>query len=259
LLANDSLADLFPSFCGVNLTLSDNSSPAGMVKGNETPGTANCELLLDNDEMVTLPPPARNPSVSVSVVPTLTLPKLSVPGIIAKCGLLALVPVPVSGTRRAAPEIDKLPSVKPSPSGLNAAFNLTLSPAARVRGNLAPLTENALPVICTLFRVTRSGRVFISTTGNVELSPTPTLPNDKLAGLAITSPITPVPAVSNVTVRSEASLITVICPLSQPFAVGAKITDTLSLAPAGRIFGSFNFESSNLRLLESMPEILTLS
>jgi hypothetical protein len=36
-LANDSVADFFPESCGLNVTLSSNSCPLGIVNGNDFP------------------------------------------------------------------------------------------------------------------------------------------------------------------------------------------------------------------------------
>ena len=65
-LANESVAEGFPLACGVKATLRDTSFPAGTVNGKVVSRTANCELLLETEEMVTLPPVALTlPSASL--------------------------------------------------------------------------------------------------------------------------------------------------------------------------------------------------
>jgi hypothetical protein len=125
LLLKESAADVFPFFCGVNVTLSETPLPAGIVFGKTAPGRANCELLLDAEEIVTLPPTALKVAVCVAVVPTITLPKLSVAGATVNC-TLALSPVPASGTFSDGPEKYELPPVRPVACGLKVAFNCTL-------------------------------------------------------------------------------------------------------------------------------------
>ena len=57
-------------------TLRDTSFPAGTVKGNGVSRTANCELLPETEEMVTLPPLALSSTVCFAVVPTATFAKV---------------------------------------------------------------------------------------------------------------------------------------------------------------------------------------
>ena len=72
-LVNEREPDVVPLFCGVKATLNDMLLPEGIVKGNEAPVNTNWELLVESEEMVTLPPVALTVIGKVSVVPTGTL------------------------------------------------------------------------------------------------------------------------------------------------------------------------------------------
>jgi len=72
-LANDKDPDTVPLLCGVKATLNDMLLPDAIVKGNEAPLKTNWELVLESEEMVTLPPAALRVIGKVSVVPTGTL------------------------------------------------------------------------------------------------------------------------------------------------------------------------------------------
>src|ERR1700727_1878732 len=88
--------DDFPATDGANLTSNETLWPDAMVSGNETPAIANCELLLETDETVTLPPVALRVEDWVVVVPTSTLPKLMAVGATVSCPVVS--PVPLKGT-----------------------------------------------------------------------------------------------------------------------------------------------------------------
>ena len=72
-LVNERDPDTVPLLCGVNATLSEVLLPDAIVRGNEAPVNTNRELLLESEEMVTLPPVALTVIGNVSVVPTGTL------------------------------------------------------------------------------------------------------------------------------------------------------------------------------------------
>src|ERR1700733_7422023 len=93
LFTNVSEPDDVPAADGVNLTSNETLWPAAIVSGNEAPAIANCELLLDADETVTLPPFALRVEDCVVVVPTSTLPKLSAVGATISCPIVSPVPL----------------------------------------------------------------------------------------------------------------------------------------------------------------------
>jgi hypothetical protein len=95
--------DDFPAADGANVTSNGILWPDAMVSGNETPAIANCELLLDADDTVTLPPVALRLEDWVVVVPTSTLPKLIAVGATVSCPIVS--PVPLKGTFRETPEM----------------------------------------------------------------------------------------------------------------------------------------------------------
>src|ERR1700733_4288343 len=242
LLTNESVADGSPLSFGVKATLRDTSFPAETVNGNGTSSTENCKLLLEIEEIVTLPPPALSSNVRVSLVPTATLPKLSVAGIIPRCGLLT--PKPVNGISSCGPATKEPPPVGPTACGLKVMSNFNFCPAARVKGNVAPLTENPSPCVCKLERVTLDGLVLVNTTGNFELAPITTSPNTTLRGLTVTpSRATPVPSNGTVRIRSVALLTKVSAPPIRPFAVGVNVSVTARLSPAARTRSSVACEA----------------
>ena len=103
-----SLKEIFPVAeplaCGANFTLKEILCPAASVKGTDNPFTLNSELVEVAEETVTFDPPAVNAAVKLLLVPTGTLPKLIVAGIIVSCP--AAIPLADRGIVSAAPEIE---------------------------------------------------------------------------------------------------------------------------------------------------------
>ncbi len=98
LLANVRLADAAPEACGVNLTVKEAEFPDARVTGKEIPLNANSVLLMLADATVTEPPLAVSVPLWVRLLPTVTLPKLIVPGFTASCP--GAMPVPLNGAVR---------------------------------------------------------------------------------------------------------------------------------------------------------------
>jgi len=257
LLENDSLPDALAALVGLKVTLIDADCPEAIFKGNDAPDTANSELLLEMEETVTAPPVALSASVSVLLLSTVTLPKLSAVGeTVSVVFAVTVAPVPLSVIRRAGPAMVKVPESVPDFFGLNVAVSRTFALAAKVRGNFTPLTVKASPETCALCRVTRVERMLVNSTASDELLPTSTLPKERLAGAAFISTSTPVPPM--VIVRSVELSTIVRCPLSQPAAVGANVTVSVSFPPAASTLGMATLATSNLPLLERRLVILTL-
>lgn len=82
-LANVSVALADPEVCGVKLTENVALLPAGIVTGRDNPPSANRELLLLADMIVTSPPVAERVPVADALFPTVTLPRLNVAGVTA--------------------------------------------------------------------------------------------------------------------------------------------------------------------------------
>jgi hypothetical protein len=119
-----------------------------MVNGKEAPCRTNCELLLESEDTVTLAPVALMVMASVPVVPTLTSPKFTDPGVMLNCpAVVVFVPVPLNGTLALEPfeallVNDSDPETVPLPVGLNATLNDELVPAAMVKGRETPCRTN---------------------------------------------------------------------------------------------------------------------
>lgn len=97
LLEKERLPEAVPLACGANDTLSCTLLPAVIVTGKVAPGSANWELLLAAEEIVTLPPVAVNTAGCVALSPTITLPKCIDVGVMLRVPTVAVAPVPVKG------------------------------------------------------------------------------------------------------------------------------------------------------------------
>jgi hypothetical protein len=175
-------------------------------------------------EIVTLVPPVLvKESVKVTLVPAGTLPKLRLAGLAVSCP--EATPIAFRGMASLAPEIKRLPAIVPDDPGEKATSNVTLCPPFKVKGNVTPLTENPEPVVCVAKSVTFHGRVFVSTTGTVDVLPSGVLPKETVEGLAVTATLfTPEPATGSGRIEFAASLINLIMPPFQPSVVGVKLT-----------------------------------
>lgn len=125
MLANERVAEALPTRFGVKDTFNCSVWPAAMVRGKETAGKKNCELLLAAEEMVTLPPVAPRVTACVPVAPIGTLPKFSALGEMVKTPVVETVPVPFSGRFSAGPEMRTLPPATPAVWGVNETFIVT--------------------------------------------------------------------------------------------------------------------------------------
>src|SRR5579863_9346644 len=115
-----------------------------MVRGNDAPAIANCELLLAADEMVTLPPVALKVDDCVVEFPTSTLPKFTVVGDAVSFPIA--VPVPLMGMFRLMGVMKRLPPLEPTDCGAKVIVSVTLFPGARTTGRVGPVTEKLVPV-----------------------------------------------------------------------------------------------------------------
>src|ERR1700730_1867891 len=101
LLVNDMLPDARPVAEGVNVIANWTGWPTGMVIGyDDNPLRAKAEPFRASEYTITLAPVAVSVPVSFAFVPTITLPKASVPGVTVSCPSGAVVPVPLSGMDR---------------------------------------------------------------------------------------------------------------------------------------------------------------
>jgi hypothetical protein len=213
-----------PAAAGVNVALNEALAPAATVIGNE-PLAAN--PFPDAVAEVTVSvafPEFVNETVCVPVLPTLTLPKLTlgVPSVNCAC---PAVPVPlnaiVSGEfgRLLAIEID--PDAAPVAVGANFTPNVTLCPAVSVCGVVKPVVLNAAPETVAELMFTFAVPPFVSVTFTVLLLPVSWLPKFTLPGFAVSVPSVPVPVIGIEMLASEAVLVTLIDPVAAPAVVGA--------------------------------------
>lgn len=186
LLLNVSAPLSVPLLVGAKTTLKVTLCPALMVNGNEAPAIVYCELLLDAEFTVTLPPVAVMLAGCVELLPTSTLPKLSVDGLRLSVPVVFVVPVPLSGILICGPEMNTLPPDMPETWGSNAMLREMLLPGLSTTGNDGPLTENPRPVVCKALNVTFHENGLVNTTDWLVLTPTATDPNETLAGEALT-------------------------------------------------------------------------
>jgi hypothetical protein len=100
LLEKVSVALVAPLDCGWKLTVKEALLPSAIVTGSDRPLNAKLELLQLAEVMVTLPDDAVSVPVAVPLPPTLTLPKLSVPGVIANLEGRKPMPVALKGIAR---------------------------------------------------------------------------------------------------------------------------------------------------------------
>ena len=116
LLANDTLAEAVPLACGANVIVTGALWPAARVMGNEPPLSLNSEVLAVPEETMTLDPLALMVAVRLVDCPTITLPKLKVPGETLNCP--AAVPEPASAMVKfgfeASETTEMLPLVDPA-------------------------------------------------------------------------------------------------------------------------------------------------
>ena len=115
------------------------------MRGRDTPETANCELLLEAEETVTLAPVAVMVEDCVPVLPTFTLPKASEVGLTERVPAVVLPPLPLNGIVNPAPGRNTLPFDVPLADGANVTFNVMLCPRSSVVGNDGPETVYPAP------------------------------------------------------------------------------------------------------------------
>jgi len=112
-----------PLAWGANFTLNEILCPAGSVKGSDNPFTLNSELVEVADETVTFELPAANATLKLLLLPTGTLPKLKVAGLIVS--FPAAIPLADNGIVSVAPEIEQ--RIETLPVALPADFALKLA------------------------------------------------------------------------------------------------------------------------------------
>src|ERR1700758_2545836 len=188
----------FPTDCGANVTVNVALSEAFSVNGAVIPLILNVVPLTEAFDTLTLVPP-----VLVSVVvtdrlaPTITLPKLSLPGLSASCpgggGVDVEVPVPVSVRFVTASDavlvIESVALKVPAAFGVKSTLIGVLCPAARVTGRVGAVREKYLVEIATLLIVTEAVPEFVAVVLIVLLPPALTLPKFNAAFVMVIAPV----------------------------------------------------------------------
>jgi hypothetical protein len=134
LLKKEMFAEALPAVVGAKVMENGTLCPDAMVTGNASPARVKAELLELADETVTLPPDAVMLPFCVWGLPTVTVPKLSDPGVTASVPL-ELVPLPARATDTEGFEAFELTEsvalFVPVVTGENVMARLALVPAAR--------------------------------------------------------------------------------------------------------------------------------
>ncbi len=222
LLAIEMLPLALPVAVGANLAVNVALCPALIVNGVVIPLMLNPAPETLAADMVTLAVPVLfNVTVAEPLLPTATLPKLTLAGLAPS---VPCMPVPLSvipnGDPGALLAIEMLPLALPVAVGANLAVNVALCPALIVNGVVIPLMLNPVPETLAADMVTLAVPVLFNVTVAEPLLPTATLPKLTLAGLAPSVPCTPVPLSEIASGEFEASLVTVSVPLAAPVDCG---------------------------------------
>jgi hypothetical protein len=163
-------------------------------------------------------------TVCVPLLPTETLPKATLAGLIVSCGCVA-VPAPFkaieSGELGALLTIEMLPVALPAVVGENLAVNDALCPAFSVNGAVRPVMLNPVPDALPAEIATLDVPEFVRVTLTDALAPTTKLPKLMLVGFAVRFPCTPVPLSAIDTVGLLAVLVITMLPAVTPTVVGA--------------------------------------
>jgi len=146
LLTNDTLPEVAPPTCGVNVTMKVALCPAFKVIGRVKPPSLNSALFEAAPEILTPRPLAVMVAFTFELCPTATFPKFTVVGVTLSCP--GLDPEPVRPMLRfvlPAATI-RLPVTEAADCGVNVILNVRLCPAVSVVGTLKPLVANPGPV-----------------------------------------------------------------------------------------------------------------
>jgi len=224
LLTTEIPPESLPTAGGENFAVNDALLPAAIVIGMLAPLMLN--PVPEGDAWVTVNeafPEFVNVTVCDIVLPTDTLPNVTLAGLIVSCGCEA-VPVPdkaiTSGEPGALLAIETLPVALPAVVGANFAVNDVLCPAVSVIA-VRPVMLNPVPDALPCEIATLPVPVFFRVTLTDSLAPTSRLPKLMLVGFAVRLPCTPVPLSAIATVGLLAVLVIRMLPEAAPTVVGA--------------------------------------
>ena len=213
-----------PAEVGANAAVNDVVWPAFSVIGfsplmlKPVPDAAACEIA------IALAPEFVSVTVWLALVPSVTLPNETVPGVATSA---AFSPVPVPVKSRLCVEFGALsinvilPVIPCWADGANFTLKDTFLAAAIVVGKVRPLIAKPAPEICAEFTTRSTFPLFVSVTGCVMLCPTFTFPNWIVPGATASIGSVPVPV--SATFRGEfAALLSIErLPLITPAEAGA--------------------------------------
>jgi hypothetical protein len=150
LLVIVSVAVSVPVTRGLKVTLKGSLCPAWIVTGSEIPLTMKAVLLTLAAVTVTLPPLAVKLPEAFRLVPTATVPRARLFGLIPSCADEVAVPLPdkgiVSVELGAFEVMVTLPLAPAAVVGEKLTVNVLLCPAARLTGVVIPLKLNPNPL-----------------------------------------------------------------------------------------------------------------
>jgi hypothetical protein len=194
---------------------------------------------------------------------TVTLPKLRLVALRANCGFAAAVPVPLRATTAVPPLVELslteiCPAAAPVVVGSNCTCRVTAWVGLRVIGKLPPTMVKPVPEIVAEFTVTGAVPIEIRVKGCVVAVFTDTLPKLRLDALTFNCGLAcgldaavPVPLRATTTVvLLDELLLTEICPVAAPAAVGSNCTCRLTAWLGLRVIGKLP-----LTMVKPAPEI----
>ena len=185
LLSKVSVALAAPLDVGWKLTVKETLFPSSITAGSDKPLNANSELLLLTEETVTFPPAAVRVPVAVPVLPTVTLPRLSVVGPTVNC-VVAATPVPLRAATEVGGEalLEKVSFALVAPLDWGRKFTVkdALLPSAIVIGSDNPLSAKLELLLLAEVMVTLPDDA-VSVPVAIPSPPTLTLPKLSVPGV----------------------------------------------------------------------------
>lgn len=219
------LPDAAPEVVGANCAVKLALWLAARVTGVESPTAVKPAPVALTAEIVALVLPLFvKVMVCWPLLPTDTFPNATLPGLAVNVELVD-TPLPtkvtVCGEVGALSVNVMLPVAAPAAAGANCTLKESDCPPVRVFGKESPLMPNPLPAtvarLITMFVVP----VLVNSTFWLPVWPTTTFPNVSARGEIAKPACVPVPLSGIISGEFEASLMTVMLPVTAPAAVGA--------------------------------------
>ncbi len=231
----------FPALVGANVTLRLADWLGVKVRPEETPLSPNPAPDICTFEIVMFELPL---FVSVTVdaprLPTLTFPKLTLPGL-TPSKRLVVTPVPLSGIDKGELGASLVsltePLTEPAEVGANTMFNVAFFPLLMVAGTERPSMLNPVPdtLACEIVRL--AVPAFLRLIVCEFLLPVATLPKLALDGVAAIAACVPVPLSGMAKGEFGELLVIEMLPLAAPGAEGANLALNGALCPAFSVSG----------------------